>query len=255
MNLKKITKLLKLTSFLYNAKTPEATKGKLKITDSNVELDVNGGFRRLAIAFRGSIYIYNNLPDGYSIKMTDSLIIINNLLIKKLKNNNILFDYNGSFEVLKAYIFTVSGEKIKIEIENINRLNLINNSETNLEDDSMLFLEQQRKKISTPIKKGIDDDSIKGLYAHKPLADGYTGHYNYHPKEKVYMSGRSLTGESNVVGVHSMSKKTKGNIQKVFNKKTEYIKFEPAKEMVKEIDTKPLKTKKEEIKITKGGKY
>ena len=258
MSLKKILGISKLISFIYNSNTPEATKGILKLTDSNVEIDVNGTFRRLVISFRGSIYIYNNLPDGYSIKMTDSFIAINNLLMKKLKNDNILFNYNGSFEVLKAYIFTVSGKKINLEIEDIDRLELINNSKTNLEDESILFLEEIIKKDVKLIRKGIDDDSIKGLYAHKPLADGYTGFYNYHPKEKVYMSGKRLTGESKPVGKSIRllkSSKSKASITKALNKKIRATESKNYKMKTDQIEVKPLKRKKEEIKTTKGGKY
>jgi hypothetical protein len=190
--------------------------------------------------------------------MTDSLIVINNLLLKNLKNNNILFDYNGSFEVLKAYIFTISGKKIKLEIENIDRLELISNNKTNLEDDSILFLEQESQGFYVPIKKGIDDDSIKGLYAHKPLADGYTGYYNYHPKENIYMTGKTLTNQSKPIGKSASSfrtNKNKLNLTKVLNKTLKRGAVSDTRAIAKPIKTKIAPTKKKEIKTTKGGKY
>ena len=258
MDFKKARGLSKLISFIFTANNPEATQGTLKVGGNNVELHINGGFRRLSISFNGSIYIYNNLPDGYSIKMTDSLIVINNLLLKNLKNNNVLFDYDGKFEILKAYIITLGGKQINLEIEDINRLELINNSKTNFEDDSLLLLELGESIDIPIIKKGIDDDSIKGLYAHKPLADGYTGDYNYHPTEKVYMTGKYLTGQSKVVGASTLPlkfSKNKLNLNKVLTRslKKESITSNQIVEKTKQV--KAIESKEKEIKTTKGGKY
>ena len=36
----------------------------------------------------------------------------------------------------------------------------------------------------------IDDDTVVGLYTDKPFENGYVGYYNYHPKERVYLSGK-----------------------------------------------------------------
>ena len=258
MNFKQARGLSKLISFIYQSASPEATQGILKINANTVELNINGGFRRLSISFNGAIYIYNNLPDGYSIKMTDSLIVINNLLLKNLKNNNILFDFDGEFEILKAYIMTVGGKKINLEIEDMNRLELINNSKTNLEDDSLLFLEEGETFESIPMKKGIDDDTIKGLYAHKPLSDGYTGHYNYHPKEKIYMTGKYLTNQSKVIGkpVSSLKMpKNKLNLSKMLTMKLKESKVPNTQVTRKSKEVKTVASKKRKIKTTKGGKY
>ena len=270
MNLKQIRAISKLVSFMYYSKIPTPTKGVLKVTDDAVELDVNGGFRRLCINFTGGIYIYNNLPDGYSIKMTDSLIAIDNLLLKNLKNDNILFRYNGSFEISRVYIITLGGATINLEIEDINRLELINNSKTNLEDETLLLLEESAARDIVITKQGIDDDSIRGLYAHKPLADGYTGYYNYHPKENIYMTGRTLTNQSKPVGKsksHFSLNKNKLKLNNILNKSLKRDVVSDIGVITKPIKTKTIKTKtiktkiaqptkkKEEIKITKGGKY
>ena len=106
MNLKQIRALSTLTTLLYQGGTPAPTGGNLKITDDSVELDINGNFRRLHIYFTGSIYIYNKLPDGFFIKMTDSVIIITNLLLKNLHNNNIVFFKFALF--IKANSISVS---------------------------------------------------------------------------------------------------------------------------------------------------
>ena len=261
MNLKIRRALSKLTSFIYQGGIPDPTNGNLKITDDSVELDINGNFRRLHIHFTGSIYIYNTLPDGFSIKMTDSVIIITNLLLKNLHNNNIVFKYDGSFEISRAHIVTIGGGTINLQIEDINKLELINNSKTNVEDETLLLIHEEVARDIIIVKKGIDDDSIKGLYAHKPLPDGYTGYYNYHPKEKVYMTGKTLTNQSKPVGRSSSYfklSKNKLNLRKILNKT---LKRDAVSGAVSgTVSTaKPIKTKitprKKVIKTTKGGKY
>ena len=261
MNLKQIRALSTLTTLLYQGGTPAPTGGNLKITDDSVELDINGNFRRLHIYFTGSIYIYNKLPDGFFIKMTDSVIIITNLLLKNLHNNNIVFKYDGSFEISRAHIITIGGETINLQIEDINKLELINNSKTNVEDETLLLIHEEVARDIIIVKKGIDDDSIKGLYAHKPLPDGYTGSYNYHPKENIYMTGKTLTNQSKPVGrIASSFKvgKNKLSLRKILNKTS---KMSVKRGVVSDtrVITKPIKTKitprKKEIKTTKGGKY
>ena len=255
MNYKQLKNLARLLSFTFESGLPRATEGTIKIADNNVELDINGSFRRLCIYFTGNMFIYNNLPDGYYINITDSFISINNLLLKKLKNNNVLFSYDGTLEVSKAYIITLGGKRVNLKIEDIDRLSLINASKTNLEDDSLLLLEEGITLDDPLIRNGIDDDSIRGLFANKPLADGYTGYYNYHPKEKVYMSGKSVTNESKPVGKSvSFFKKPKNKVilNKVLNKTLQ--KNVPIKTGITEsAKAKPSKVKVK--KTTKGGKY
>ena len=255
MNLKNRRIISKLMSFTNESNLGVFTHGTLKITDKEVVLISNGSFRRLSIYFTGNMYIYNNLPDGYSIKMTDSLISISNLLLKNLKNNNILFSYDGNFEISKAHIMTLSGKKVQLNVEDIDRLELISNSKTNLEDNSLLLLEEGFARENPVTANGIDDDSIKGLFADKPLIDGYTGYYNYHPKEKIYMSGKILTSKSNPIGKTAvLLNKDKPNISKVLNKIVKNAQVKMFKNTVTK--EKPITTKKRKVKkTTKGGKY
>jgi len=265
MNLKKIRALSKLISFMYTANIPEATKGTLKIGTNDLQVDINGTFRRLSIFFNGSIYIHNNLPDGYGIRMKDNTISITNFLLKNLKNNKVLLNYNGNLEVLKAHIITVGGKKINLKIDDLNVRESVNNSKTNFEDSSLLFLEEYEQVDSTPIRIGIDDDSIKGLFAHKPLPDGYTGNYNYHPKEKIYMTGKTLTSQSQPVGKLASSfklGKTKVNLENVYKKnltlslQTQQQRTKTQTEMQKQVRKEKASVKEPKRRTKKtGGSY
>ena len=87
MDFKKARGLSKLISFIFTANNPEATQGTLKVGGNNVELHINGGFRRLSISFNGSIYIYNNLiiQNGMTYQVDPDIAFIN-----YCKDNNII---------------------------------------------------------------------------------------------------------------------------------------------------------------------
>ena len=221
MNYKTQRNVSKLINSIFRAGIPNATEGTIRISDNALELDINGAFRRLVFSYNGSIFIYNNLPDGYSIKTTNSIISINNLLFKRLKNNNILFEYDGSLEISRAVAYSLNEKPIQLKIEDKTKAELINNSKTNFEDNSLLIFEESQDFDIVTIRKGIDDDSIKGLTAHKPLPSGYTGDYNYHPKEKTFMTGKRITNQSKPIGKSASSfklPKNKLNLESVYKK-------------------------------------
>ena len=77
------------------------------------------------------------------------------------------------------------------------KLELIESSKTNLEDESLLLREETIYEISdSPNKNTIDDDSIKGLYIDNSK---YTGYYSYHPSSKTYTTGKRFTNNSKLI--------------------------------------------------------
>tara|TARA_A100001391_G_scaffold117918_2_gene79938 strand:+ start:5306 stop:6097 length:792 start_codon:yes stop_codon:yes gene_type:complete len=263
MNFKKTRALAKLISFVYESNISKPTRGALQITDNDVLLNLNGTFRRLCIYTTGNIFIYNNLPDGFSIKMGSNIICINNFLLKNLKNNFKLFSFDGKLEISKVYIITLGGTKINLNIEDKNKLNLIENNETEFDDSTLLLIDDVFEINKYAVKKGIDDDSIKGLFAHKPLFDGYTGFYNYHPKEKIFMTGKKLTLQSKPIGKKETFTKNKLNLSKIYNKQIQKAESKPVESQIKQVEQKPLsinskKKQKKQIKDTaktRGGSY
>jgi len=268
MNLKQKRLLGQLSGAIYRAAIPEPTKGTIEITDGDVLLDINGGFRGLNIFYVGKFYINNRLPNGYGIKLTKGVISITNLLGKNLPNDNILFAFSGDLKILKAELTTFSGKKIRLANINNNLLELVQYSKTNVEDSTLLFLEEEDNldvlNGSSYTISGIDDDSIKGLYTTTPFADGYTGYYNFHPTEKVYMTGERLTNQSVPIGTtkHKFNSPSyKKALKKIYSKvvrneniirKTKGVSLDKQVEKVKPKTMKPLIKKQ---RITKGGKY
>jgi hypothetical protein len=224
MNYKEIKALLRLQTFIFESKNPKPTRGTLEISesvDNEVKLDLNGGFRRLRITFTGNVFINNIFPDGFYTRMSTNTITIDNLLLKTLKQN-ILFTYEGNMIISKAYIITAGGEKILLTIKNNIQSNSIENTETQFEDNTILLLEESAEPINeTTFKRGVLRPEIRGLYSNRAFKDGYSGYYNYHPKENVYMTGKQVTNNSKAIGVFKKSpklEKKKERIQKVLSK-------------------------------------
>ena len=266
MKLRQKKQLAQVTASIYEAGTIIPTSGKIELTENELLLDINGKIRTLNIIYTGSLFIINKLPDGYSIKIANNVIKIRNLLGRNIRNNNILFNFVGNFTPSSADLVTFTGSKFKLSIVNNNIAELIHYSKTNFEDNTLLFLEEESSDSTevTRVSNGIDDDSIKGLYASKPFADGYTGYYNFHPKEKVYMTGKRLTNQSVPIGTtkHKFNSPSyKKALKKIYNKiainnnirrKTKGVSLDKQVEKVKPKTMKPLIKKQ---KITKGGKY
>ena len=177
----KIKALTQINKLIFEAAFEDPTFGDINITDDEVRISTNGIIRSLIITFRGRLHIYNKLPDGYSIRITNNKIFIHNLLGKKLRQEGLLFNFIGEFDIKRAEVTSFTKNKFVCNINDTNKGSLINYSKTNVEDDTLLFLEEAKVEniIYSLGTNKIDDNSIKGLFAEKPFANGYSGYYNY----------------------------------------------------------------------------
>ena len=260
MNLKKLGDIAKLKSTLFSAVTTEATKGNLQSIDNQLFLDINGDFKNLIIKFTGNVYIKNKLPNGFGIKVGESLITIRNILGKKL-NNNLLFEFEGGFSPTYCEARNYKGKRIICNVFDKNKTDAIQESNTKFEESTLIIQEPvdnffDLDSRGQSAKNKIDDDSIKGLYTETPI-NGYTGYYNYHPTEKVYMTGKSITNNSKPINkVLKSSMVQKEKLNKVYSKLNVLNVKKTELTQAKKAQTKQQKTiKKEKIKKVKGGKY
>ena len=220
MKLKQRKNIAKFTSNIYGAFSKVPTRGKLLLTDSDCNIDVNGKFKILRIKFNGNVRVSNKLPDGFSIKIAN-----NNILSKNIKDG-LLFTFLGDFTPYFAEILTLTGQSVELEINNQNIAELINFSKSKIEDDSLIFIDEGDNLSDVEYNQiindsSIDDDTITGLYSNKPFADGYQGYYNFHPKEKIFMTGKILTNQSVPIGTtlnKFNSPKFNKAANKIFNK-------------------------------------
>ncbi len=220
-NLRQRKAVAKLNTILYAAATKEPTQGNFQCTEGDATFNTNGDFRNLLIKFSGNVYIKNTLPDGYSIKVTKNIITIRNILNKKLQDD-LLFRFEGSFSPSKVIMGTFTGKQIVCNVFDRNLELLIGQSKTKFEDDTIIFRESlDIEELGARASSGtntIDDDSIRGLYTKNPI-NGYTGYYNYHPRERIYMTGKRLTNNSKPIGKNTVTIPSfKVQLKKVYNK-------------------------------------
>ena len=266
MNLKKRVLIGKLNRIILGASIQTPTSGSLSTIDNEVFLDINGLFRVLVIHFKGDAFIYNELNDGYAINMSNNRIIITNFMAKGLNPNGFLFRYKGVLNIEDAEIRTFVSTRVGLSVSNETKLQQINTSMTNIEDETIIFQHsQQRSRISEGrfIHNKVNDTSIKGLYSETLFGDSYSGYYYYHPEEKVYMTGKVITNKSTPIGedIRTIKSSTrKQMLNRVYNKMAKTLQPTKPSRVVKEEDIAPLKeqiTKSGEVikKIKKGGKY
>ena len=247
--------LVQLNRLIYNSAFENPTHGEINIVSNEVKFVKSGIFKSLKIFYKGRVFIENKLPDGYGIRVTGRVIYIYNLMGKDL-NDDLLFTFLGDLQIIRAEARTFSGYRFVLSITDENLDELISNSKTNVEDDTiLLFPRETLEKESDSINKSqVDDDSIKGLYTDKPIKDGYTGYYNYHPKEKIYMTGKKLTNESKPILDSKLPIKS-ANIQKsikrVSNKIVRTIERKGVETLGKteEIKETPVRTFEEEVRV------
>tara|TARA_Y100001972_G_scaffold125668_1_gene177395 strand:+ start:6227 stop:7045 length:819 start_codon:yes stop_codon:yes gene_type:complete len=261
MILKKRALLNKLNKTILGDAIKSPTSGTLSVMDNEVFLEIGGLFRVLTISYTGNIFIYNELNDGYGINVSNNRIIITNYMAKGLKPNNILFSFDGEIDVGYAEVRTFISTNFKLSLFNSNKLEYVNTSDTKFEDNTLIL--QNRSSLNRDISKKfeknkVNDSSIKGLYSETLFGDSHSGFYNYHPKEKFYMTGKTITNKSTPIGqnpsqIKSMVKKQMlDNIYKKMSTKLSAKQIEKTVIKKEEQPVKNIITKKTEVQKSKS---
>ena len=240
-----------LNRLIFSSFSVQCDSGEITLQDDECSIDINGSFRTMFIEFKGNVHIINNLPDGYAISFIKNKIYIRNILGRNIKNDNILFRFEYNFEILSAYLYNWEGKRIILKVTDNNKVDNINGNKTNFEDSTLIIGQEEIPLVYQGIAKrnNIDDNSIKGLYAKKPLPNGYIGYYHYYPDEKIYMTGKRpsntsvpiLTGKSKAKHIKAIKKiatKIKLNLKRLGLDKVD---------MDKASNIKPVKTKEKEL--------
>ena len=141
----KFKNIIKLSRAIFGQGLNNATSGDFIVGDNECRLNVNGVLRSLFITFNGHLNIYNKLPDGYGINVKNNSIYIYNILGKEIQEG-LLFKFSGVFEVKRVEARSFMGDKFLLTINDMDKLELIENSKTNLEDDSLLLREETTYK-------------------------------------------------------------------------------------------------------------
>ena len=246
----RVRNMIKLNKLLFTSAFEQCTDGTFILQDDECSVKLNGLFRNLIIKFKGNVGIINNLPDGYSISFIKNKIHIRNILGRNIKNDNVLFRIINNFKIISAVAYNWEGNRIVLDVVDNNKIDSINENTTNFEDSTLILGQEGISLVPDIIvnRNTIDDNSIKGLYANTPLANGYTGYYHYYPDEKVYMTGKRPSNVS--VPISTGTAKNKKGIRKVMNKIASNLKTLGLDKvsMDKSLDIKPIKTDKKELK-------
>ena len=215
MSLRKLKAMSTAYKNAYKIMFQSPSDGNFSIVDNDAFLNIDGVFQSLVIDFRGSVFIQNKLPDGYSIRIFENKIIIRNLMGRKINQDKIIFSYDGLFVPLNVRIKSFSGEFFNLDINNQNLEESVSTSETNFEDNTAIIIEPVDKNIGDiGLRKfpdnSIDDNTITGLNTTKPI-NGYTGKINYHPDEGIFMTGKTLSSDSKVLSGSTIPSSRKTN--------------------------------------------
>ena len=135
--------------------------------DNSLYLITNGIFFSVTILYKGNVYLEDKLNYLFTIDYKSNKLTIVNLF--KTKAPDILFNYEGDFEILSCEILTYQGNYIKGNFKNNAKQILIDRKKTNLEDETLIIREEVvTKKIQRVGKKKVD---IKALLSKTNIAN------------------------------------------------------------------------------------
>ena len=86
-----------------------------------------------------------------------------------------IFEFDGTFDVYKAEIKTFNNNIFLLDIENTSKTLAVNQSKTNLEDDTLLILDEEDQDSAFITKSRVDDDTIRGLHTSKQFKNVIQG--------------------------------------------------------------------------------
>jgi len=244
MNFVKRQKMKKLKRLLLDGLIGSPTSGSLDIIDNDVILNTQGIVSGLVMRYEGYIGIFNNLPQGYSIKLNKNIIKIRNIGYRTLYNDGLLFSATGDFEIKSCQVKCFNGNKFYATVTDVDKDQLIGRSDTNLEDDTLIIEPSFAPDRPTAFKSYIDDDTVLGLYTSKPIFENdYTGYYNYSPKNKVFLTGKTPTSDSLPIYKSKIQKNSKAHEEKVNDTLRKLSANSPKKRMI-EVGDEPIDKKR-----------
>ena len=150
MSIVKLNKALKKINNKSKSIRTICTKAELLVSEDTIRLKTNGVPFIVSIAYSGVGLFSSLMPLYIKVIEGNGKIIINNLFKKNIQER--LLFYSGNPEIISCVITSQDGSKLSATINDIKKINLLNNSETNLEDDTLILFEepkQQKAKLSS----------------------------------------------------------------------------------------------------------
>ena len=148
-------KLFKMLNALQNNnKSTTVTQATINIVDNTIELELNGTPSNIMINYEGAVFFNRKLPINFKTLVGKNIILIGNLLRKRLPK--LILEYTGDLKIISCEITNFSGGKINATVNNNQLETIMNQSKTNMEDETAILFHQDEMKFDYNVKRGLN---------------------------------------------------------------------------------------------------
>lgn len=129
------------------------SKAELSILDNNINLNINGIPSNVIINYSGTGVFKSKMPLDIKTLIGKKTIVITNLFKKEFPE--IILEYSGDIIMYTCEITNFDGSKLRATIKNTQKEQNLNQSQTNLEDDTLILYDEPKSIVRRPIKTGL----------------------------------------------------------------------------------------------------
>ena len=138
------------------------SSAELSVNDNTIELKTNGTPSNILINYTGIGSFNTLMPIEIKTKIGKTAIFINNTFINDIPE--LLYRFAGDITIYDCSIMNYDGSIIKAVVKNNQNQNLLNLSETNIEDETLILYDEPKVKIQRPFKGGYNKPKLKSNY-------------------------------------------------------------------------------------------
>tara|TARA_R100001594_G_scaffold106755_1_gene141280 strand:+ start:2993 stop:3703 length:711 start_codon:yes stop_codon:yes gene_type:complete len=218
--------------------TPVVDTADLTAIDGELRLTTNGIPSLILIQYKGVVFFHNQMPITIKSNIGKNTILITNLF--KLNIPELMYYYSGDLEITNCKIMSFNNNSILANINNKQRADIVNSSDTKFEDDSITLREGTRD-----VFEGIRRGSTKFRFDESKF-DENNKVQKYGKREREEITAAVIKTASSLI-----DKKT-GKLDKTVSSKPTR---QPRPSRQARTSSKPTRTTVESPSRKKGGKY
>lgn len=134
------------------------THSTLFLSDNDIELEINGIPSSILISFSGTGSFLKKMPIDIKVKIGKGTILISNTFLKEIPR--LLFSYLGNIKVYDCQIMNFDTSKIRAEVKNNQIEDIISQSKTNMEDDTLILYDEPKPQEVSAFRSGLIKPTI-----------------------------------------------------------------------------------------------
>ncbi len=138
------------------------SSAELSVNDNTIELKANGTPSNILINYTGIGSFSRLMPINIKTKIGKTAIFINNTFVNDVPE--LLYNYSGDITIYDCTIMNYDGSLVKAVIKNNQNQELLNLSETNIEDETLILYDEPKVKIQRPFKGGYNKPRLRSTY-------------------------------------------------------------------------------------------